>query len=69
MITGGSLDVVFRGEDNLPVSVKEELDLLIDGKKQRQSMTVTYIEIEKNPVFETGHFGRAALPADFELIR
>jgi hypothetical protein len=61
-ITGGTLDIVFRDSDALPVSVKETLQLEIDGEKQTQVMNVSYIEIDLAPDFPDGQFTRDALP-------
>lgn len=61
-VTGGTLDIVFRDSDALPVSVKETLQLEIDGKKQTQVMSTSYIEIDLAPDFPAGQFSLQALP-------
>jgi len=61
-VTGGTLEIVFRDSDALPVSVTETLQLEINGKQQTQFMSTSYIEINLAPDFPRGQFSREALP-------
>ncbi|MDT8324485.1 MAG: hypothetical protein RRA94_10255 [Bacteroidota bacterium] len=61
-VTGGTLDIVFRGSDALPVSVRETLQLGIDDRVQTQFMSTSYIEVDLAPDFPDGQFDRVALP-------
>jgi hypothetical protein len=65
---GGTLEIMFRSPDYLPVRVAETLNIDQDGQTQTQYYAAELTRIELNRPVADGQFTRAALPAETKYV-